>query len=250
LLAVTRLHQDGKLHATIKFSQIKRMNSPAIPPAPDGHSEPLNLPSPKVLNFAAAIELLDNSTALYLEAVRGYFQDIANLPARMDNLLSKADLQEAIRALHTCKGASLTVGANVLSELCRQFEVTLKALRKNQQALDESTRQTMYLALENAVANTRQAITEVLGSLGTQNSAKTNPVLNTRALVEDLISLRNLLARSDMRALARHKAICALHTSASAQLQTLAPAIKVFNFAKAVVQCDELISDFSAPKLT
>jgi HPt (histidine-containing phosphotransfer) domain-containing protein len=226
------------------------MNFNATPPDADGHSEPHDLPVPRILNFVAAIELLDNSTALYMEAVQSYFQDIADLPERMDNLLRKADLQEAVRALHTCKGASLTVGANLLSELCRQFEVKLKALRQNEQALDNSTRQAMQISLESTVSNTRQAITEVLGSLGTNTSAKAVAGPNTRALVDDLISLRNLLARSDMRALARHKAICALHTAASAQLQTLTPTLKVFDFAKAVVQCDELISDFSAPNKT
>ena len=223
------------------------MKFPATPLDADGHSEPQKLPVPKVLNFVAAIELLDNSTALYMEAVQSYFQDIADLPSRMDNLLRKTDLQEAVRALHTCKGASLTVGANLLSELCRQFEVKLKALRQNEQALDDAARQAMQSDLDNAVSNTRQAITEVLGSLGKNTSARATSGPNTRALVEDLISLRNLLARSDMRALARHKAICALHTAASTQLQTLAPTLKVFDFAKAVVQCEELIRDFSAP---
>jgi hypothetical protein len=108
----------------------------------------------------------------------------------------------------------------------------------------------MLKELESAVAITRQAITEVLGSMRSQNSSKAAPDINTRALVEDLISLRNLLARSDMRAIARHRAICALHTSATDRLQALAPTLKIFDFAKAVVQCDELISDFSAPKQT
>jgi hypothetical protein len=126
----------------------------------------------------------------------------------------------------------------------------LKVLRKDEQTLDDIERQSMQLALVSAVANTRQAITEVLGTLGTQTRTKSRAGLNARALVEDLISLRNLLARSDMRAFARHQAICALHTGASTQLQTLTPALKVFNFSQAVVQCDELISDFSAPNKT
>jgi HPt (histidine-containing phosphotransfer) domain-containing protein len=226
------------------------MKTPATSPDTLGRSVPQGLPASGALDFAAAMELLDNSTALYVEAVQSYFQDIANLPARMDALLRKGDLQDAVRALHTCKGASLTVGANLLSELCRQFEMKLKVLRKDEQALDDIERQNMLLALETAVANTRQAITEVLGSLGTRARTKARTNLNIRALVEDLISLRNLLARSDMRSLARHQAICALHTEAAAQLQTLTPALKVFNFSQAVVQCDELISDFSAPNKT
>jgi HPt (histidine-containing phosphotransfer) domain-containing protein len=183
-----------------------------------------------------------------MEAVQSYFQDIANLPARMDKLLRETDLQEAARALHTCKGSSLTVGANLLSDLCRQFETKLKELRKSEQPLDDSSRQAMLAELEHAVANTRHAIAEVLESLGSQARVKAISGLNTRALVQDLIALRNLLARSDMRALAQHKAICALHAEVAAQLQALTPALKVFNFAKAVVQCDDLIRDFSAPQ--
>ena len=194
------------------------------------------------------MELLDNSAALYLEVVQSYLRDIADLPTRLDSLLRKTDLQEATRALHTCKGASLTVGANLLSEVCRQCEVKLKALRQNQEPLDDATRQAMQLELERAVERTRQAIGEVLESIGRQATAKASPALNIRALVGDLMSLRNLLVRSDMRALARHSALCALHTTAASQLQTLAPTLKAFDFAQAVVQCDELIRHFSAPK--
>ncbi len=196
------------------------------------------------------MELLDNSAALYLEVVQSYLQDIADLPARLDSLLRKSDLQEATRALHTCKGASLTVGANLLSEACRQCEVKLKELQHNQQTLDDATRQAMHLELERAVERTRQAIGEVLDSIGRQATAKASSVLNIRALVGDLMSLRNLLVRSDMRALARYSALCALHTAAASQLQTLDGALKAFDFAQAVVQCDELIRDFSAPKQT
>jgi HPt (histidine-containing phosphotransfer) domain-containing protein len=206
------------------------------------------LPLPKALDAVSAMALLDNSTALYLEVVQSYFQDIATLPSRLDNLLRKTDLQEATRALHTCKGASLTVGANLLSEVCRQCELQLKALRQNGQALDDATRQEMQIALENGVTHTRQAISDVLVSLGTPTRPKNPPGVNTRALVEDLIALRNLLVRSDMRALARHTALCSLHAAAAEPLQTLAAPLKIFDFAQAVVQCDELIRDFSAPK--
>lgn len=223
------------------------MKYSAPPPDHSDRSDSPESAAANALDFKAAMELLDNSAALYKEVVQSYFQDIVNFPARMDILLRKTDLHDAVRALHTCKGASLTVGANLLSERCRQFEMKLKALRIDGQVLDDEARQAMLIALESAVSNTRQAITEVLGSLGTQSSTKANAGVNSRALVEDLISLRNLLARSDMRAFARHQAICALHTGASAQLQTLNPSLKVFNFAQAVVQCDELISDFSAP---
>jgi HPt (histidine-containing phosphotransfer) domain-containing protein len=200
------------------------------------------------LDFAGAMELLDNSAALYLEVVQSYIQDIADLPTRLDSLLRKTDLQEATRALHTCKGASLTVGANLLSEACRQCEMKLKALRQNLQPLDNVTRQAMQLELERAVERTRQAIGEVLESIGRQASAKASTALNIRALVGDLMSLRNLLVRSDMRALARYSALCALHATAASQLHTLGGSLKAFDFAQAVVECDELIRDFSAPK--
>jgi HPt (histidine-containing phosphotransfer) domain-containing protein len=213
------------------------------PPPSDGHFVPKELPSSNALDYMAAIELLDNSTKLYLEVVQGYFQDIAGLAARLDILLRKADLQEAARTLHTCKGASLTVGANLMSEVCRQCEVQLKALRQSGKALDDATRQDMQVALEQAVGHTRQAIAEVLESLGTHT--RTN---GARALVEDLMSLRNLLVRSDMRAVARHKVLCAQHIAAVKQLQPLTRSLDIFDFAQAVVQCDELISDFSAPQ--
>jgi HPt (histidine-containing phosphotransfer) domain-containing protein len=223
------------------------MRHPVIPPASGGPLAPKELPATNALDFVAALDLLDNSTALYLEAVRSYFQDIDKLPAHLGSLLSQPDLQEAARALHTHKGASLTIGAKLLSEVCHQCELQLMALRQSGKTLDNAARQNMQLALENAIVHTRQAIADVLADLGAQARVKGTSVLNTRALVEDLIALRNLLVRSDMRALARHKALCSLHTAATAQLQTLAPSLHIFDFAQAVVQCDELIRDFSAP---
>jgi HEAT repeat protein len=121
-------------------------------------------------------------------------------------------------------------------------------LAQNGQALDDAARHEMQVALEIAVANTRQAIAEVLGSLGARPSGRDPSNLHARALVKDLMALRNLLARSDMRALARHKALCSLHPAAAEQLQTLASPLKIFDFAQAVVQCDELIRELSAPK--
>lgn len=207
----------------------------------------------QALDCDSALELLDHSSVLYLQIVQSYFRDIADLPARLDALLRKADLQDATRALHTCKGASLTVGAKLMSETCRQFEMQLKALRQSERALDDTARQAMQVALERSVADTRQAIADVLVSLGlkaAQSTTGTLAVQSARALVGDLLALRNLLARSDMRAVQKHQSLCTVHSAAAAQLQRLAAPLKVFDFAQAVVQCDELIRDFSAPTRT
>ncbi len=214
---------------------------------------PSPVPATQALDCDGALELLDHSSVLYLQIVQSYLQDMADLPERLDALFRKADLQDATRTLHSCKGASLAVGAKLMSETCRQFEMQLKALRQSGKGLDDTTRLAMQAALERAVADTRQAISDVLASLGlkaAQSTARTLAASSARALVGDLLVLRNLLARSDMRALEKHRALCMVHSAAADDLQALAAPLKVFDFAQAVVQCDELIRDFSAPNRT
>jgi HPt (histidine-containing phosphotransfer) domain-containing protein len=229
------------------------MHSPAHTPSAGVKSLAPTVPASQTLDCDGALELLDHSSVLYLEIVQGYFRELADLPARLDGLLRKTDLQEATQALHTCKGASLTVGAKLLSETCRQSEMQLKALRQSGRALDDTARQTMQAAFERAVADTRQAIADVMVSLGikaAEFSAKALAGAGARALVTDLLALRNLLARSDMRAIEKHKILCTKHSAAAAQLQSVSAPLKAFDFAQAVVQCDELIRNFSAPQRT
>lgn len=203
----------------------------------------------KTLDAAGAIALLDDSTELYVEIAQAYQQEIAGLPERVDGLLQQTDLTEGTRTLHTLKGLSLTVGANQLSEVCRQCEVALKSLRQQGQALDAGTRQAMVGALTDATAVTQQALVAMLAGLATSAVAPTGLPLTGAGLAEltgALRSLQKLLAESNLQALDDYSALRSRHAEHAGAMNELDQALKAFDFAQAVVQCDELIRRFGA----
>jgi HPt (histidine-containing phosphotransfer) domain-containing protein len=226
------------------------MHTPATtPPAVDLASS-LAAPVPLTLDSAAAIALMDNSVELYQEIAHAYLREIADLAQRLEALLQKPQLEEATRALHTAKGLSATVGANRLSDVCRQCELQLKSLCKDQRVLDEATRQAMKTPLDQAIAATQQALQAFLAQRDAQAQHVVTHALSDvdmAALIADLRRLRDLLSRSDGKALDWHSTLFARHRPVQEQLRVLNRAIKTFDFAQAVVQCDELIINFSSP---
>jgi chemotaxis protein histidine kinase CheA len=175
-------------------------------------------------------------------------QEIDALGQRVVDLLQQAKQQEATRTLHTFKGLSLTVGANLLSDVCRQCELQLKAVQRDNLALDDASCQHIKVGLDNAVAHTQLALRAVLAQLdeGRPVSVLVAP-LDQTALVADLRVLQSMLTRSDLQALDRYAALSDSHPSLQSELQDLHQAIKIFDFPQAVVQCEKLIRTFSAP---
>jgi hypothetical protein len=66
-------------------------------------------------------------------------------------------------------------------------------------------------------------------------------------LIADLRHLESLLVQSDMRAIDAHKELWRVHgASAQGRLDALNAALLAFDFERGVVQCGELIREFSA----
>ena len=196
----------------------------------------------KTLDAAAAMALMDDSTELYQEIAQAYLQEIAELWPSLDGLLRQAQLSDAMRTLHTFKGLSLTVGANLLSEVCRDCELQCKSLQQGHRTLDDGTRASMQQALEGAVAQTQLALLAVLAALDGGVQPKPDAASGSIPdLLADLHGLRALLAGSDMQALDRHAGLVLRYPAQREVLLSLSQAIKIFDFARAVVQCDELI---------
>jgi HPt (histidine-containing phosphotransfer) domain-containing protein len=218
----------------------------AIPSTADGKFLPADVPAPNTLDAVAAIALMDDSTELYQEIAQAYLQEIADLGQRLNGLLAQANLSEAARTLHTFKGLSLTVGANLLSEVCRKCELHLKSLQQQGRALDDATRAAMKEALDLTITQTDAALLAVLADVnpvGTPGlEASTG---DTQALLADLRGLRGMLILSDMRALDLQASLWERYPTRQASLQSLHQAVKIFNFSQAVFQCDELIRTFS-----
>ena len=186
--------------------------------------------------------LMDDSTELYQEIAQAYLQEIAELWPSLDGLLRQAQLIDAMRTLHTFKGLSLTVGANLLSEVCRECELQCKSLQLEQRTLDDSARGSMQQALERAVAQTQVALLAVLAALDSGAAPYPDATSgSTPDLLADLQGLRALLAGADMQALDRYAGLVLRYPAQREVLLSLSQAIKIFDFARAVVQCDELI---------
>jgi len=201
-------------------------------------------PALKDLDAAGAMALLDDSVELYLDIAAAFQQEISDLPARVSALL-KTNLADATRALHTIKGLSLTVGANRLSDVCRQCELTLKGLMQQGQTADAALQQSIEETLARAVALTQQALDRTLIELASPEPPVTAPQAAPAApletLVPDLRLLHKLLTQSDLQALDVFNALSARNTGHEQTLLGIEQALKAFDFGKAVVQCDELI---------
>jgi HPt (histidine-containing phosphotransfer) domain-containing protein len=205
---------------------------------------------PATLDAATAIALMGDSTTLYQEIAQAFLQEITGLGQRVMGLLQPAKQAEATRLLHTVKGLSLTVGANLLSDVCRQCELQLKGAQKESRVLDDASCQRMHAALESAVTQTQLALRALLTGLDggeTETPSAPAPALDYLALLADLRALQHVLARSNLQAVDRCADLCADYPSLQDTLQDLNQAIKIFDFPQAVVQCEKLIRTFSDP---
>lgn len=229
------------------------MHTSAPLPPSMGHDALQSIPpAAQVLDAAGAIALMDDSSELYCAIAQAYLQELAQLPELAQTALQQADLSEATRTLHTFKGLSLTVGAKQLSEVCRQCEQQLRTLQQTGQPLSEATHHSMVRLLNQVVQQTQQALQRVLAEFtlpglqhaSTQVPTPTDPSADA---VHDLQVLRGLLEQSDLQALDQYATLHARHTGLQGRLQSLDGAVKAFDFAQAVVQCNELIRSLGAP---
>jgi HPt (histidine-containing phosphotransfer) domain-containing protein len=233
----------------MKYTHPRMMSTSAPTSTAAGKAVPEPGPGRTTLDAAKAIELLDNSTTLYLEIAQAYSHEIVELGQRIVDLLRQSRQAEATRALHTVKGLSLTVGANLLSDVCRQCELQLKAAQQESRVLDDADCQRMKVTLDSAVAQTQLALQAVLPRLdsGEAQIQSAEAPVDYPALVTDLCALQDLLSLADLQALARYTALCAAYPALHDALQELNQAIKIFDFPQAVVQCAKLIRTFSDP---
>jgi HPt (histidine-containing phosphotransfer) domain-containing protein len=210
---------------------------PIAEPAPTGEND-----------IAGAIDRLEGNTELYSQILQAFLTEVAAVPEQFGAIMARHDYAEAGRLLHTIKGLSLTVGANALSEVCRQGERTVKsaAIDGNESATAASTDLGHLLA--HAITTTIDTLQAVQADLYRQPIA--TPVaaetLSAPALVQELETLQTLLRNSDMRALDIFAALDKQQGSALGSLLTpLQSAMIGFDFPQAVVQCDLLIQQFS-----
>lgn len=192
--------------------------------------------------MAGALALLDNSSELYVEIAQAYAAELEQLAKQAHTLFSQSDLTSTARTLHTFKGLSLTIGANAMAEVCRQCEVLCKAALQNGHAIPEESRLIAAGAMEMAAQTTLTQLSKALATLfpATPQSSQDATVQPHDALA-DLQILRTLLLRSDLQALQCFAAIRARYRMLDGQCEPLQQSINAFDFAEAVVQCDELM---------
>jgi two-component system, sensor histidine kinase and response regulator len=224
--------------------------NPAVDVAPHNATVDIEARLPVgAIDVSGALALLGDNVQLYGQIAQAYLAEIAAMPGQMQDLLQRGELTEASRVLHTIKGLSLTVGAKQLSAVCRTGELQVKQALTDSMAPDTSSLQS---ALQESIIATTEALQSALRTLipaatAAQATASTSvPSLDVPALLADLQTLERLLAESDMRALEHHTALRAAYAGATgARLDDLSAALGAFDFAQGVVQCRDLIREFS-----
>jgi HPt (histidine-containing phosphotransfer) domain-containing protein len=171
----------------------------------------------------------------------------------LEPMLHAADLSEAARTLHTFKGLSLTVGAVHLGESCRAGELEIKAALGASSGLEASGLGRIGARIAESVTATARTLETELTGLVPKPDSLDQTVGNgsgqsgTTDLIADLRHLESLLVQSDMRAIDAHKELWRVHgASAQGRLDALNAALLAFDFGRGVVQCGELIREFSA----
>jgi HPt (histidine-containing phosphotransfer) domain-containing protein len=222
--------------------------------------DPLNDPSDNAktlasgsIDLAAALTLLGGNHALHEQVARSFLVEIKTLPARLAPMLHATDLSEAARLLHTIKGLSLTVGAVHLGECCRVSELEIKAAIGTASGLDTAGLSRIGTRVGESVETTTRTLEAAFSGLRPANvspvpapqdgAAQSSP----RDLIADLRRLESLLIQSDMRAIDVHKQLWRDYgATAKGRLGALNEALYAFDFERGVVQCGELIREFSA----
>jgi HPt (histidine-containing phosphotransfer) domain-containing protein len=197
-----------------------------------------------LLDAAGAIALMDASMDLYLEIAQAYRHELSGLVSHMDAAFDKANLSEASRTLHTFKGLSLTVGAQRMSEVCKRCELLLKPTSSDARGPDPATRTAIAaVLLENgqSTGNAFDAFFEQQTQPSLHHAASPNDSAKQSALIHSLQDLCQLLAQSDLAALDRFAALLEQHSEVATQLEKLGPPLRAFDFAQAMVQCNNLI---------
>ncbi len=248
-------HHTGHDPETVLPSDAADMTAPdpsaSIDPALDAAADAAraSLVPTALLDIPAALALLGDNDDLYQQIAQAYLDELASVSQRLPALLVPGQLEEASRVLHTLKGLSMTVGAVHLGGVCRIGESQLKAINAGAEP-DAAALSRLRSDLEQAMAQTRQGLEDALRTLAgaagpplADASAADTP-LNRRALVDDLATLRGLLASSDMRAMDMHATLQKNHPAAAGTLAPLKAAVESLDFAQAVVQCDTFIKKF------
>ncbi len=187
-------------------------------------------------DVAGALERLGGNAALYLQILQAFLVEIAAAPTQLEALLKSRDSIGAARLLHTIKGLSSTVGAQHLSQVCKDAEHSLKTS-------SEGTSLVPRLAL--AVERTTAELQAVQSTLATAPQADAPPPIaqpDAVVLLQGLQTLRLLLRDSDMQAL---EVFARLQHQPSptdvAAWQALQSAMMSLDFAQALTHCDTLI---------
>jgi HPt (histidine-containing phosphotransfer) domain-containing protein len=226
--------------------------TPLPPLTPHPVAEPEHAHAPQQsgrLQCVKALSLLGDDRDLFVQIGQAYLAEISDFPTKLNALLENSRWDDAMRAFHTIKGLSLTVGASSLASLCGRVEMQTKGLRH---AANAPLRAALVQELRNEVDCTSNALAALIAQWQRQDAATPTPRAalagDRAALVCDLSALLKLLGQSDLHALDVHSALRKRHTFAIDQLQDLHASVLAFDFPKAVVQCGELIREFTAQK--
>ncbi|MBC7919239.1 MAG: PAS domain S-box protein [Rhodoferax sp.] len=193
-------------------------------------------PETGVHDVEGALARLGGNMALYRQILQTFLVEIAAVPAQLYALIKSEDYDGARRLVHTIKGLSLTVGAQHLSQICKDAQQALRTAPADPSWLPR---------VAQAVESTVVELQVVQSSLAAPPQADAQPLavtLEPSALREGLLALQPLLRDSDLQALEVFARL--QHQPSPADAATwaaLQSAMMALDFALAHTLCDTLI---------
>ncbi|RFP08031.1 MULTISPECIES: Hpt domain-containing protein [unclassified Duganella] len=136
----------------------------------------MNAPAAAVLHVASGLQQLMGDYALYLNIVRRFQQRYHAAAAEVGAALAAGDRADAVRIVHTVKGAAGMIGAQQVQQLAA--------------ALEAASCAAPLAPLEQALAQLMQAIATLLAAEGAPDiPAAPAPAADARMLVQHLARL-------------------------------------------------------------
>jgi len=154
-----------------------------------------DLPSVEGLDTRAGLHYLGDKVDAYLDFLRIFFADEADMPARLREQLRAGDLDHAYRTVHTFKGLAATVGAHTLNRQAIELESVLSPTH------DAEAVASALASLERTLVALRAAVFDALPSVRTGTEAA-SPV--RRLLLVDDHPANRLALRTQVESLGWH----------------------------------------------
>ncbi len=198
-------------------------------------------------DLAAALQRLEGNADILHMILQTFARTLPRYPLDLASMLTGSEPQEALRLLHTLKGAAATVGANRLASVSALGEQRLQ----QQDRLSEREAKELRTLVEAEIHATGLALQAILASWpappAEPDAAAPSVEPDRETLCADLRELKTLLRNSDLHSLEVYSRLRERHAPAlRKQLDTLDQAMADLDLSTAEQLCASLLDRYTA----